>query len=422
MAGLRDHRRTFAGLILVLALLLAVPPLIRMWRFRSAGRRALYEDVAAYLGDASLPTDRIAVPEGARGHFRALDTRPIPTHLDASELTALLKTERPAYCLALNSIAWDEVRAQPWFRDHYQPVYTGRDAYDTVTPLTLYLYRPTPFDRGPWIPQDLVFTDGGAVAVELEAVRVSETRIVPGEPLYVTLRWGPRRPDDPPVNVALQIWDRADGALWDLAVGDRGQDEYVLTPPDDAPVGRYTLDAVLTLPNGQPLRPTGADEGSIRSSVSLVTLRHPPDVSREPMEPDHSLRADFGTRISLRGYDLPAWSPPGGAVRIALYWHARQTPTDDIKVFVHVQDGDGRLLAQSDGKPVYWFYPTVAWQAGETIRDVHVLALPASASRDNAQVYVGMYRVADGVRLPIAGAPEGRADNGRLHLGELRIR
>jgi hypothetical protein len=422
MGRLSDRRRALLGLCLALGLLLAAPKLLRMRRLRAAGRNAIYAEAADWLLDHSLATDRIAVPEAALPHFDELSTLSIPERVDAAALLTLLQTEHPDYCVALNSIAWDGVRARSWFQARYRPVYSDRDAHDTATPVTLFVYRPTPFDRGETVPQDRVFSDGAEVRLTLASVRVSRTRIVPGEPLYVTLRWAPLRPEALPVAVSLFIRGPDDGVRWAQTMGDLTQPHYVLVPPDDAPEGRYTLDVALTLPSGQPLEPEGGGGGELGAPVTLTTLRHPPDVSEGPMDPDYPLQADFGSRIALVGYDAPAWVTPGGAVRVALYWYARQTLVEDYKVFVHVLDEAGDLLAQSDGKPVYWFYPTVAWQAGETIRDVHVLDLDPSLLRSNVRIAVGMYRASDGERLPITGAPEGRVANRRLQLHLLRVR
>jgi hypothetical protein len=422
MGRLSGRWRALLGLCLVLGLLLAVPRLLRMRRLRAAGRSAIYAEAADWLLDHSLATDRIAVPEAALARFDGLATLGIPERVDAAALLTLLQTERPDYCVALKSIAWDGVRARSWFQARYRPVYSDRDAHDAATPVTLFVYRPTPFDRGETVPVDRGFSDGGDVRAALASVRVSRTRIVPGEPLYVTLRWAPLRPEALPVAVSLFLRGPDDGARWAQTTGDLTQPHYVLLPPDDAPEGRYTLDVALTLPGGQPLEPEGDGGGSVGALVTLATLRHPPDVSEGPLDPDHPLQADFGPRIALVGYDAPAWVTPDEPLRVALYWYARQTPVADYKVFVHVLDEAGDLLAQSDGKPVYWFYPTAAWQAGETIRDVHVLDLDPSLPRSNVRIAIGMYRTSDGERLPITGAPEGRVANRRLQLHLLRVR
>ena len=105
--------------------------------------------------------------------------------------------------------------------------------------------------------------------------------------------------------------------------------------------------------------------------------------------------------IALQGYDL---SPPeptaGGALTVELQWVARDTPSRDYQVFVHLL-GDGPTpVAQGDGPPLQGYYPTAMWAAGEIISDAHEIQLPAELPETHYRVAVGMYHLETMERLP----------------------
>jgi len=124
-----------------------------------------------------------------------------------------------------------------------------------------------------------------------------------------------------------------------------------------------------------------------------------------------------GSAVALDG--ARAWRAADGDVRLVVEWRAVRRPETDYRVFVHVTDrleirGPGDILAQGDREhPVYGFYPTSRWQAGQRVRDDFRIAPPAGlpADRIPTQLDVGLYTVAaDGVfhdelrrTVPIAG-------------------
>ena len=61
------------------------------------------------------------------------------------------------------------------------------------------------------------------------------------------------------------------------------------------------------------------------------------------------------------------------------------------KVFVHVVDASGAVLAQQDGEPVGGFTPTTRWLPGEIVVDAHEVRLPAGLAPGSYTVLAGMY-------------------------------
>lgn len=61
---------------------------------------------------------------------------------------------------------------------------------------------------------------------------------------------------------------------------------------------------------------------------------------------------------------------------LTLYWQTLRLIDADLRLFVHVVDGE-RTLAQTDGIPVDWTRPTTGWVVNEWITTLHDFDLPA---------------------------------------------
>jgi hypothetical protein len=114
---------------------------------------------------------------------------------------------------------------------------------------------------------------------------------------------------------------------------------------------------------------------------------------------------------ALAGYSLTG---DGRNVQLTLFWQATSGATRPFKVFVHALDATGHLVAGGDSAPVAGAAPTTTWTAGEQIRDVHLLTLPAGPPV--AAYEVGVYDPASGDRLPIILADGAPAPDGALRL------
>lgn len=79
----------------------------------------------------------------------------------------------------------------------------------------------------------------------------------------------------------------------------------------------------------------------------------------------------------------------------SIFWQAEAETAVSYRVFVHVVDADGNIIAQSDGEPAHWARPTTGWLPGEIIMDTHLLDL----SGDGVDVRVGLYDPETGERL-----------------------
>jgi|GEM_PF-1108219 len=109
----------------------------------------------------------------------------------------------------------------------------------------------------------------------------------------------------------------------------------------------------------------------------------------------------FADEFSLLGFDLPEgdWHP-GGVVPVTFYWQATAPTQREAKVFVHLYDTDGNLVAQSDGWAFYDTRPPYTWWPGEVVTDPRQLALPADLPAGVYSLEVGLYNPDGSGRLP----------------------
>jgi hypothetical protein len=101
----------------------------------------------------------------------------------------------------------------------------------------------------------------------------------------------------------------------------------------------------------------------------------------------------MGTDMTLLGYRLTRTA--AGALDVTLFWKAETKPSGDYAVFVKLSDKDaitspGDIIAQQDNAaPVYGWYPTSQWQAGEIVREDYRIQPPSN--KQPRSLSVGMY-------------------------------
>ncbi len=134
-----------------------------------------------------------------------------------------------------------------------------------------------------------------------------------------------------------------------------------------------------------------------------------------------AVSANFANEVQLVGYHAPADTlRPNREAAVLLHWLALTDPATNYKVFVHVIDADGRLWAQHDGEPGFFFSPTTRWQAGEVVDDTHVLEWQGDPPPGRYQLRAGLYDPATGARLAVLG-PDGQPAADQVLLAEFDI-
>jgi hypothetical protein len=210
---------------------------------------------------------------------------------------------------------------------------------------------------------------------------LSQAWLEPGQPPVLESHWSaPARRD---VTVTLRTVTGQVLSTQTLTV-EAGTFSIVQAPLPlpDLPPGEYELlfssggesfvlpQRLVATPVGQAFQPAGA---------GWFTARFQPDTV-------------WNASIALRGIN---WHRLANTLYVDLQWEARRTPGADYKYFVHLLDENDALVAQFDGMPCHWTYPTSLWKAGESVAD--------QAPVDLRSVPAGTYRLAIGWYVPDTG-------------------
>ena len=88
---------------------------------------------------------------------------------------------------------------------------------------------------------------------------------------------------------------------------------------------------------------------------------------------------------------------------------------EDYRVFLHFRSDDGELMWTADHYPPR---PTTGWKPGGTIRYTRTILMPLSPYLGDVDVYIGLYLMEDGTRLPLDGDHVGQL---AYRVGKIRI-
>lgn len=264
--------------------------------------------------------------------------------------------------------------------------------------------------------------------VRLLGATPKQLSVAPGETLTVRACWEALVPMERDYTVFIQLVGRGDArigerhtypglgrfptSLW--PVGRAFCDEYRLQVAPWAPVPEL-YDGLIGLYDGDPAAglPVTAEDGHPLAVPLAFQVRVAP-AHPLTIPPTHPLDYRLGEAIRLVGYDLAAEVTAGSTVTITLYWRAEGTPSGDYRVFVHLLNGQGEMVAQHDGPPRWGRYPTTVWRKGDVVPDEHTLVIPETA-QGPFSLAVGMYRADTMERLPVF-SPSGPLPDGRILL------
>lgn len=122
----------------------------------------------------------------------------------------------------------------------------------------------------------------------------------------------------------------------------------------------------------------------------------------------------FGETLTFLGYqagDDPL--TPGGRLDLLTIWQVAQQPQASLKLFVHLIDAEGQVVAQHDGLDMQ----TTLLQPGDQFAQLHTIQLPDTLPSTAYALQLGVYDADTAVRLPI---PVDDATADRLLLRRLR--
>jgi hypothetical protein len=136
---------------------------------------------------------------------------------------------------------------------------------------------------------------------------------------------------------------------------------------------------------------------------------------------EHPLGTAFDDRIELVGYTSTGWHlEPGNEVGVTLYWQARRDIRQDYRMFAHLIDLDGGVLAFADTTPGQGTYPTHYWRVDEWVPTYHRFVVPTDLSPGRYEIEVGWFNRLDGERLPVLDGRQQRVAS-RALVGPLKV-
>ncbi|MEM8861158.1 MAG: hypothetical protein AAGD96_22770, partial [Chloroflexota bacterium] len=290
------------------------------------------------------------------------------------------------------------------------------------TPPGLYDVELTVFDLDTLQPETLVGPDGSVVGPttvigQIEVVKPVETPditpqfsadavlvgkplklighnqsqadAVPGSPILITL-FLEKLADaaDPALQLNLQneagdvvqSWPITPGRVGyqipDWEVGDVVRSQHEVWLQADLPSGDYRF-ALDDIP------------------LEIVSLAAPPMVTEQPVVSE-TVNAKWENGIELVGYTA---SIIDNQQTFELVWQPAEFVPESYRVFIHLLDGDGNIVAQADGVPAAWARPTTGWRPGEFVIDPHGIPVPDGVEINSTRI--GLYSADSGIRLPL---------------------
>ena len=122
-----------------------------------------------------------------------------------------------------------------------------------------------------------------------------------------------------------------------------------------------------------------------------------------PFAPPTPHTARFGDVLELRGFDIAGKLTANATLHVQLYCHVLAPVDKELRIFVHVEDPQGRVIAQQDALG----YDAREWQLGDQFISFHDLQLPQALPDNDVRLVVGLYDAADGTRYTVEGASSG---------------
>ena len=138
--------------------------------------------------------------------------------------------------------------------------------------------------------------------------------------------------------------------------------------------------------------------------------------------PEVELDVGLGEHIRLTGVRTSREGlVPGELLTVVLNWTSDGEVDGDYKVFCHLVDEQGELVAQQDGKPMAGGRPTNTWRDDELIEDDYVIDVPQDMPPGRYRLLVGMYDFETMGRLPAGDTTNQPFADNRIQVAEYTL-
>lgn len=246
--------------------------------------------------------------------------------------------------------------------------------------------------------------------LRLLGYNLDRSEAAPGEPFLLTLFWQAAEAPQGDYSVRLTLVDpQGESVLtrslppasaWyptaEWQAGDAWRGQHALRLPAGLESGRHRWQLELCReegacdPVGKPFLLGELDVDAPERRFEAPAVAHP-------------VGARLGDVATLLGADLAQEElAPGTALDVTLVWRAEQEIDSSYRVFLHLLEPQGNVIAQSDGEPASWTRPTTGWLPGEIILDERRLSLPGELPAGDYRLVAGLYDPQSATRLRTA--------------------
>jgi hypothetical protein len=259
----------------------------------------------------------------------------------------------------------------------------------------------------------------------LLSYKLSHQTVRPGDPLEAELVWRVDRRITDDIVIGIRYWGLGQGGMTHpqklfqrvksgiLQPSTIIRTRHVFHSPKNAGDHTY-LAEVRLFADGHRLHWIPTDRWIIgtvrvkdRPHMWALTAAHTPASGR------------FDDLAELVGYTAPDSVEAGSKLAVKLYWHAVGITDRSYKVFVHLVDAHGKIVAQHDSPPCNGTIPTDIWVKGEYLEDTHEVLLPKALPAGEYFLKVGLYDPSTGARLPVSS--DLPSTGNALEIGKVRV-
>ena len=427
-----------AGLLLVLCLVPSIDWLVAARNDDLSPHIAAYRQVGEWLNEHTPRESSVAAIEiGAIGFYserEIVDTMGLVSPDMVGHLETWLQTLQfavnhywPDYAVVLEGTAWGGLVREPWFQEAYGLEHEVQNSTGPHRRIRIYRRRsgfPAAEFALTHSPQ-AVFED----RIQLSRMAVAEEAVEPGGRLHAQLIWGALTDVKPDYLLGFDLVSATTGQrhsiksgavpmrggnpthLW--SDGERIADRHTLAVPENLEPGPYLLELRVTRGAVDVPAINLADDTVHHLAVGPVAVG-----SRlvRDLWPKEVVGAAFEDHVTLVGYTMGERT--ADEMEITLVWEARAEVRDDYTVFVHLMSPQGELVAQNDRPPAL---PTAMWVPGTPVRDTRRIELPPDRSEGRYEIWAGLYRWPDLVRLQVLDGNGHATVDDALSLGIVSI-
>ncbi|HEY3342960.1 MAG TPA: hypothetical protein VGK81_13115, partial [Anaerolineae bacterium] len=270
---------------------------------------------------------------------------------------------------------------------------------------------PAVLDHENQLPADMVKTElRYEDSIRWIGYKVETPRVQPGGTFVVTLYWQALKPISNNYSAFVRLYGRADSQVFLLdTFPGGGMYQTTLWQPGQVIVDRYRLRISDTATNTQ-IMPSvlRLDVGfwNFETKQFLNTYDASGNATGRQRYPSGALAAPGAapaahTPMLAQAYVSNVQTEQvSHTLNVNLTWAVTTDFTEDYTVFVHLFNAKGDKVAQADGPASNGDFSTRWWRKGDAVTDPHTINLPDGLAPGEYILKYGLYKLADGTRMP----------------------